>query len=192
MILRCLLVLILVGGALASTNGYSEEKQSALIVRPGAALVGTTTWPANPGQFAAILRAAAVAAAYDRAEYNENFREPTGGEMPHPVDCKDADSIAVAFLAGWRKGQRSSSTLKIRYDWQHSSIGGRAGKAKQFETQRDAFIAYDAKAERRRSIYVASLKLDDKRKADGIWTVTISFRGNELHREVFELSGCDG
>ncbi len=190
MIARLLLVLSVVFSPLAIAD--DTEEQSPVILRPAAVLVSTPNWPSDVEHFRRIILTAAAGALRDNVEYGEQFRKPTNGDEPHPVDCKDATSLGFVFIAGWRPGERSTSSMKIRYDWQHDSVEGRRGKARGFLTRKDVYRAYDDEAERSRSIYIAPLKLDKKgRKTDGSWTLTVSFRGDELHREVFTLQNCE-
>lgn len=188
------LLLVLLCFTFTSTLAEESVNESPVVLRPGAVLIEVPGWPTGEEQTRQIFVASAAAAAYDNAVYNDNFRRPTNGATRHAVNCERAESLALTFIAGWRKGERSVSSMKLRVDWQHDSIEGRRGRDKVFLKTRDAFAVYDAEQERYRSIFVAALGLIDRneaRKVDGTWTLTISFRGDELHREVFELRGCD-
>lgn len=139
----------------------------------------------------ASLYRASYKASHGEIDYSGLLVRPNGGETAHPLECEGLESLNFVFAAGWAPSRRSVSSLNVRYTWEHSSIEGSAGtKSEVLTSSGNAFFIYDEFLERRRPTFQAPLEFEAGQLVNGIWTLTVSFRDAELHREAFELKNC--
>ena len=178
--------LVLAGCAATSTDG--EVYEEPLVFKPAAALIGTTEYPDTPADFWGMMRDSLYAMRGNGA-YSEQVREPMGGSVPHPVDCKATDSFAVVFIAGRPASQNSVSRFKLRYDWTYEGNGNQKNVTR-FHTGQDRLSLVDVDTGERQRFWLASMKFSDKRRVEGVWSLDISYRGQKVHTEKFEVSNC--
>ncbi len=143
-------------------------------------------------EFYSIFRYEALMALREMRDYTKFLRQPLGGAEPHRLDCNRASGIGLFFVAGWSKSAKSVSKFGLRYEWQHTSLKKWKGRKKGTITSENAWRTRDPKTGRIRPMYTLMLPLDEKMRVPGTWTLTISHRGNELHREQYDFSSCGG
>ncbi|MEM8684938.1 MAG: hypothetical protein AAGF72_16020 [Pseudomonadota bacterium] len=141
------------------------------------------------------MRYEAMKAMYGETPYTEFIREPLGGDSVHEIDCRTTTYIGLTFIAGWSKTAGRITRFGITYRWEHSAVKEhkwrwRGQKRKGVLHSQDSWWIPDPVKIRERQTFTEWLQLDDASRVDGVWTLTLSHRGTELHRESFELSNC--
>ena len=116
-------------------------------------------------------------------------RKPGHGGDITDVDCQSAERISVSFFLD--KSQLSTNARKSKITlhvvWHTPSTEPDESIVEYYEGP----ILWSPLAHKaHEDIYSAGLLLSRREPLNGIYTVVISYRGNELYRDAFNLVGC--
>ncbi len=208
--LKSALLLLVLAATSAAVADESEKSSPGVLFTPLGTLVDSETsrensyfrslsilrenpngWEMDEFRNLGGLLVAAVAAMRGEVEYTETLIEPTNGETSHRVNCSETDMLVFAFIAGRSKSQMSVANFKIRTEWRLVPKEGKPWKRSNFLNPSDSIGVPDSKVDRRRPVYTEWLELKRKARRDGDLSLTVSYRGEVLHEERYEIVGCD-
>jgi len=180
------LVLIVCSGCASSGDGAPyvtplTVRAIALYVRPAEPPVGYNTKAWRDVYIDAYNTGTPI--------FDSYRRKPGHARTITDVDCQSTERISVSFFldksqlsAGARK-----STITLRVIWHTPSTEPDESIVEYYEGP----VPWSPLAHKtHEDIYSAGLLFSRHEPFDGIYTVVISYRGNELYRDAFNLVGC--
>jgi hypothetical protein len=116
-------------------------------------------------------------------------RKPGYGKDISDVDCKDAERISVSFFLDKSRLSASArkSTITLQIVWHTPSTEpGESTIEYYLGPGLGSPLAHGVYE----NIYNAGLLFSRRDPQNGIYTVVVAYRGNELYRDSFNLIGC--